>query len=314
MPHREQGELQTVPKIKIKRTPKACRLYLTPVFQPGIPPRHKKYETNPISVPLAFRRLSHAQICETNPKRKIARRRRASTYITPRFHRRGTPACPYPSPKSKKYQTNPIPPSRPTQKMRNEPNSRTPSVHPPLFPQNEPNFACLTPRRPLFMRNEPNPSTFRISPRSVGMQFYETNPIGPHRHLACPTPKNTKQTQSRTAGVSPAFPCPIMRNKPKKKNRPPQACIHLYNPPVPPAGYPSLSRSIGKNQKIRNKPNSPKPTANRQMPTAIMRNEPNPIHPPHVCSLLPRAPIIQNKPNLPHAHHPPTQKYETNPI
>ena len=72
--------------------------------------------------------------CETNPKR-IARRRRASTYITPRFHRRGTttpqkcetnPICPYPS-----LAHDPITQNEPNssrggpvadQKMRNEPN------------------------------------------------------------------------------------------------------------------------------------------------------------------------------------------------
>ena len=55
----------------------------------------------------------------------------------------------------------------------------------------------------------------------------------------------------------------------------------------------------------------------------IMRNEPNP-NTPHdrICETNPiRAhchpthnPNTRNEPNLPHAHHPPTQKYETNPI
>ena len=70
------------------------------------------YETNPIRAPLVphayslvplFQRNepnlhpAHDQKCKTNAKRNIARRRRASTYITPRFHRRGTPASPDPS-------------------------------------------------------------------------------------------------------------------------------------------------------------------------------------------------------------------------
>ncbi len=79
----------------------------------------------------------------------------------------------------------------------------------------------------------------------------------------------------------------------QKDNRTPQACIHLYNPPVPPAGYLSRPRSIAHTPKMRNKPNLP------QQP-------PSPT------------PKMQNKPNLsPHRHpgdRPTTQKCETNPI
>ena len=56
----------------------------------------------------------YAQLCKTNPKRN-ARRRRASTYITPRFHRRGTPPTTPPTANSQPptakscfYKTNPI--------------------------------------------------------------------------------------------------------------------------------------------------------------------------------------------------------------
>ena len=42
------GGLLLQNKHHIERTPKACHLYLTPVFQPGIPPHPKNYETNPI--------------------------------------------------------------------------------------------------------------------------------------------------------------------------------------------------------------------------------------------------------------------------
>ena len=44
----------------------------------------------------------------------------------------------------------------------------------------------------------------------------------------------------------------IMRNEPKK-NRPPQAGLHIYNPPVPPAGYPTHHHP--NSQKTRNEPN-----------------------------------------------------------
>ena len=94
-------------------------------------------------------------------------------------------------------------------------------------------------------------------------------------------PNSAKQTQFRPAGYlhyakqsqsQPLWTCgrPKMRNKPKK-NRRPQACLHLYNPPVPPAGCPSLS-SPPHNTKMRNKPNLP---SQPHCPTPKMRNKPN---------------------------------------
>lgn len=78
---------------------------------------------------------------------------------------------------------------------------------------------------------------------------------------------------------------------------------------------------------IRNEPNSPKPTANRQMPTATTRNEPNPT-----CDHHPNNQKMRNEPNLrlpqlgppskyakrtqsPHTKCPPNPDFcETNPI
>ncbi len=58
--------------------------------------------------------MLNAAFYKTNPKGNIARRRRASTYITPRFHQRGTPASPDPSPAD--------------QNIRNEPKKTTPDA------------------------------------------------------------------------------------------------------------------------------------------------------------------------------------------
>ncbi len=142
-----------------------------------------------------------------------------STYITPRFHRRGTPACPDQSPttkicktnpispaadlwKTKKCETNPIyPPNNP--KIRNEPNFRIPSVPPTPISAKRTQFTP-TPAWPTIQICETNPISYRWrlpgfpnpkmrnEPNST-RRIYETNPI-------CPTPticrpKNTKRTQ-----------------------------------------------------------------------------------------------------------------------
>ncbi len=111
---------------------------------------------------------------ETNPKSN-ARRRRASTYITPRFHRRGTPPDPDQSPAPQKCKTNPIPPRPTTKKRKTNPICRSAAIRPP--------------KPPRIMQNEPN---FR--PR-----LCETNPIPVYQvsnHPACPT-KNAKRTRFR---------------------------------------------------------------------------------------------------------------------
>ncbi len=86
---------------------------------------------------------------------------------------------------------------------------------------------------------------------------------------------------------------------PKKKHRTPQACIHLYNLPVPPAGYPHnpARQNAKRTQFSPGHPDYAKRTqfhpANSQSPKAkscFSRNEPN-FHP--------ATPIMRNEPNFP---------------
>ncbi len=106
---------------------------------------------------------------------------------------------------------------------------------------------------------------------------------------------------------------------PKKKHRTQQACIHLYNLPVPPAGHPTP------------RPPDPRPKnakRTQSRPTAPYFHETNPISsapsPPHdekirnepnlIPAPPPHNPNMQNEPNFRRDHRPTTQKRETNPI
>ena len=97
---------------------------------------------------------------------------------------------------------------------------------------------------------------------------------------------------------------------PKKNHRTPQACLHLYNLPVPPAGYPSppsLSRSTANNQKKQNEPNF---RANGPGADQKMRNEPN-----STPSFVPRTPNYAKRTQFATAADlRKTKKNETNPI
>ena len=154
-------------------------------------------------------------------------------------------------------------------------------------------------------------------------------------------PKNAKQTQSTVP--PPLCRCarpPFTQNKPNstrptpklcetnpKDNRTPQACIHLYNPPVPPAGYLSRPRSIAPPQKTQNEPNlhrdapvedgkfETKPICPHARPDYAKRTQfqprrtgggPNTRNEPNL--ILSRASIWRNEPN------PTRRNYETNPI
>ncbi len=88
-------------------------------------------------------------------------------------------------------------------------------------------------------------------------------------YALCPNTRN--QPNSRTAGLSPAFPYPHFTKQTQSTAKP-----TIYELPIP-------ARRETTNQKMRNEPNLRTGTACRGL---IMRNEPN----------------------LPHAHHPPTQK------
>ncbi len=252
------------------------------------------------------------------PEKMNACRRRASTYITPRFHRRGTPAGPDQSPTLKKTKTNPI----------YHPNSQK--------TQNKPNY------HPANMRNKPN-STDRHHPNSQKMRNEPNSRIP----TVPPPPVSAKQTQS--------VPTPARTTTQERKTNPihhPTAQTNETNPIA--ALRPNYSRFTThyslfyKTNPIpayqlsrqplfqRNKPNLPHP----HRPTdPITRNEPNPaksrISPRSVrvqiCEtnpitsplllfsttplLPPPSPKMRNEPNLPpRTHRPTTQKHETNPI
>ncbi len=128
--------------------------------------------------------------------RTIARRRRASINITPRFHRRGTPACPGSrrAPKNAK-RTQSHKPNR--QNMQNEPNLRLPQLAPrskyakrtqstpgqqPIANSQKLLFTKRTqftppPPRPTPQLCETNPISRRRGP--VEAKKRETNPIYP---------------------------------------------------------------------------------------------------------------------------------------
>ena len=117
---------------------------------------------------------------------------------------------------------------------------------------------------------------------------------------------------------------------PKKKHRTPQACIHLYNLPVPPAGYPSLPRSIAKTKNAKRTQSHPAVPPNyveakrrsrreftRRRRAHGGQNEPNSSYRWRLAG-FPTTQKMRNEPNphvplasrqLPHA-----QKSETNPI
>ncbi len=84
-----------------------------------------------------------------------------------------------------------------------------------------------------------------------------------------------------------------MRNEPKK-NRTPQACLHLYNPPVPPAGYPHDPTPP---LKKRNEPNPHVPLASRRLPRT-QKYETNPIPTTNIHSTI-YNPLAQFHPGQP---------------
>ncbi len=107
-------------------------------------------------------------------------------------------------------------------------------------------------------------------------------------------------------------PTLILRDEPKKKHRPPQAGLHQFNPPVSPAGYPSLPRSIARTPFTRNEPNFSIPSvppppiyAKRTLRTIARRRRAS-------TNITPRF-HRRGTPAYPD-QSPTTQKYETNPI
>ena len=139
------------------------------------------------------------------------------------------------------------------QKMRNEPNKDNARCNraAPVFSLG---LSAEVPphrrRQPLFRETNPISPTGTITPH----QKYETNPICPDRTPG-PRRKNAKRTQFRprhptihhspltihyftktnpiyrTAGVSPAFPSPIIRNEPNPSYRRPCRPPNMQNKP-----------------------------------------------------------------------------------
>ncbi len=189
---------------------------------------------------------------ETNPKRIIARRRRASTYITPRFHRRGTPACPDQWPTPKKYETNPIPQGQLPKANTQKPKYAKQTQFPPVSNLK----SQISPRLHPYMRNEPNYqfppvsslpfrisdlsriSTFgfRISPRPTPNSAKQTQSPYGHAPGAPGCPCNAKQTQF----TAPAPSCRPCHTRPRPKHDP-----NVQNEPnLAPAQHPECAKRI----------------------------------------------------------------------
>ncbi len=131
------------------------------------------------------------------PEKMNARRRRASTYITPRFHRPATPAGPDQWPTTQKTRNKPNFSLRATPKMRNKPNPTNPTAK-----KHETNPISA----PAIMRNKPNSRIPGVLPPRLPHEKRETKPIPAAPDLW--RPKKTKQTQSHPHGA------PIMQNEP----------------------------------------------------------------------------------------------------
>ncbi len=181
------------------------------------------------------------------PNQKESHAKRASISLTPRFHRRGTPAYPDQSSTIQKRETNPIypcPSLAHDQNMRNEPNlpsrwrlagfsstnyaKRTQSQygHGMPCPKNT-KRTQLPPTPPIYILQSTiyNPlAQFTPTPAWPTIKICETNPI------------------YRPAGVSPAPPPPITQNKPNFTPLPPchagrtSVPMHIGEPNFRPAG------------------------------------------------------------------------------
>ncbi len=89
-PPTSRGVLCETKPHQIERTPQACHLYLTPVFQPGIPSTPKKNETNPIS---ASRPTIHHSLLTTHYFTKTNPIYPTTTRPTTKIHETN-PICP----------------------------------------------------------------------------------------------------------------------------------------------------------------------------------------------------------------------------
>ncbi len=155
---------------------------------------------------------------------------------------------------------------------------------------------------------------------NIHSTIYNTQSLGPisarpHPHFCETNPIY------RTAGVSPAFPAPNMRNEPNPSTG--TACrapvsqnepnSRIPSAPPPPVSAKRTQSHKANSQKMQNEPNSTRPTANSQK----MRNEPNLTRPtPKKCETnpIPAWPTTQICETNPITTRPTAQKCETNPI
>ena len=207
------------------------------------------------------------------PTQKESHATGVSTYITTRFHRRGTPPCPDQSSHNQKMQNEPNLPPRPPclmrktrnepnfhhrhhpddQKMRNEPNSTIPGVQPPPVSSKRTQFGVHRKRKtnPISAapdlwktkKCETNPiSSTTIIPTT---KKYETNPISPHRHRPetqickanpiCPTNTVSPPPCQRNEPNFDLAAPPNMRNEPNSRPaHDPNAQIKPYPNYAPP--------------------------------------------------------------------------------
>ncbi len=196
---------------QIERAPKVCILLLNSGFSPIMQnkpnptsPTAQKYETNPIYRPTT-------QMCETNPIPEGPNPQDPCTGTACRAPiLRNEPNLPtarlLPARPHLDYaKRTQFPPSRPAdnpnmrnepnlhpEKMRNDPNSRIPSVPPPPISAKRTQSTLPPPGHTPNVRNEPN---FHPAARPT-TQNMRNEPNLPYGH-GMPCPKNAKRTQSQ---------------------------------------------------------------------------------------------------------------------
>ncbi len=168
------------------------------------------------------------------PTQKESHAKRASISLTPRFHRRGTPASPDQLPTAQKIETNPIYRTAPTLPTRPYPNYAKQT-------QSQPRRTCGGPKK----RNEPNliPANLRNEPNLGLAPHY--SPFTAHHSLFYENEPNSPPANSRNEpNFGPSAPLftihrslfTISRNEPNFRRNPQSTFYNLQYtiPPRPP--------------------------------------------------------------------------------
>ncbi len=217
------------------------------------------------------------------PTKKESHAKRASISLTPRFHRRGTPAPPA-FPTTQKNETNPIPPSQPPTAKKCETN--------PICPHGHPDYAKRTqstvPARDPKIRNKPNlplharPTTKMRKTNPIPVPLASPRHYDPQKMRNQPNPRLEPPNLQSTIYNLQSLPSPNMRNEPNSRISsvppPPVSAKQTQFTPPPPSPQPKYAK------RTQFRP------ANSQQPTT-KKYETNPISSPlvpHAYSLVPR--------------------------